>query len=236
MGGLSHSTHSRHPHPRTHRHALCLPPRSAQSRRYWLCPPPHPQTLSSRPPQGGHRSSPFRAGQGRVSGAELFSPTPLMAPVGQMCGARREATAGGFLRPPPPRARALSCRCPPWSQPRSRAAAPRSPPPASLPAVFGVGPGSWGTAARRGVGVAGVRVPSRKSRKQSPCPGRVQGECKAWGMVGPCASPSPPQRIWPGLLSAGQTPDQSPLRASKGTLGAGEEGGAVGEHPEWGGH
>ena len=74
MGGLSHPAHSRHPHPRTHRHALCLPPRSAVSEIRALPPRPCLPALPREaiaPPLSGQR----RAGQGVRSGTLLPHPT-----------------------------------------------------------------------------------------------------------------------------------------------------------------
>lgn len=52
-----------------------------------------------------------------------------------------------------------------------------------------------------------------------------RGRGSPGGMVGPSA---PPPAHLAGQLRVGQTPDQSPLPASKGTLGAGEADGAAG--------
>ena len=74
VGGLSHPAHSRHPHPRTHRHALCLPPRSAVSEIRALPPRPCLPALPREaiaPPLSGQR----RAGQGVRSGTLLPHPT-----------------------------------------------------------------------------------------------------------------------------------------------------------------
>lgn len=150
-----------------------------------------PQAVTYRPPQGGHRSSPFRAGQGRVSRAERFSPTPLMAPVGQMCGARREATAGGFPPPATPAGPGSFMSPSPVPAPELSSCAPLSAPSLSPSCLWG-GAGQLGNSCKAWGGGGGVRVPSRNSRKQSPCPGRVQGEGEAWGIVGPCASSPPP--------------------------------------------
>lgn len=185
---------------------------------------------------------PFR---GRAGCQERVSPTPPDrgggrggCPVGQMCGARGEATATGrgggvgwgwVLRPPAPPsppAPALSCRCPPGPSPGAEQLRP-SPHPLPLSQLslgwgrqLGNSCKAWGR---------GAPVPSCSSRKQSPCPGEDAG---GLGRARPGGDVRPlPQRIWQGQLKAGQTPDQSPLPlplpSSKGVLGAGEAG-----HPE----
>lgn len=152
----------------------CASLREALSQRYGLCPPG-----SVFPPSPGRpslRPFPGSAGQGRVSGAERFSPTPLMAPVGQMCGARREATAGGFPPPATPAGPGSFMSLPsPVPAPELSSCAPLSAPSLSPSCLWG-GAGQLGNSCKAwGGGGWGGRVPSRNSRKQSPCPGRVQG-------------------------------------------------------------
>ncbi|CAI9178054.1 unnamed protein product [Rangifer tarandus platyrhynchus] len=61
--------------------------------------------------------------------------------------------------------------------PEQSSCAPLSAPSLSPSCLWG-GAGQLGNSCKAwgGGGGGGVRVPSRKSRKQSPCPGRVQGE------------------------------------------------------------
>lgn len=170
----------------------------------------HTPTVPSRLPQ---RSL---SGKGWVLGACLPHPTDegggkgpqLLWPRctragGGGCG---EATTGGFLSQPPPPAPALSCRCPPPSQPGAEQLHP-APRPASLPAVSGVGLGSWETAARwRGGAHSGAPC---NSRKQSPCPGRGAGGRGGRGLGRSLLRSSP-------SASGRADPDQSPPGAAAG--------------------
>lgn len=183
-----------------------------------------PSTVPSRLPRRGDHSSPFREELGVGSASPPPHRRGAAVPVAQMCGARGEALAGGFPAPATPDGPSSFMLLPSPVPAPSRAAALRSPPPASLPAVFGVGLGSWGTAARRGGRVGRDSGAPYNSRKQSPCPG---GGAGGQGRTRPGGWSVPPpllQCIWPGQLRAWQTPDQSPLRASKGTLAGGAAG------------
>ena len=152
----------------------CASLREALSQRYGLCPPG--RVFPPSPGRPSLRPFPGSAGQGRVSGAERFSPTPLMAPVGQMCGARREATAGGFPPPATPAGPGSFMSLPsPVPAPELSSCAPLSAPSLSPSCLWG-GAGQLGNSCKAwGGGAWGGRVPSRNSQKQSPCPCRVQG-------------------------------------------------------------
>lgn len=112
------------------------------------------------------------------------------------------------------------------SQPGPAAAA-RSPPPASLPAVFRVGPRSWGTAAR--LGGEGRVPPQRPETGRGPGAGGGVLRCGGAGRRGRgwSAPPPLPQRIWPGQLR-GADPRSKPPPGFKGRPAGGAGGGAAG--------
>lgn len=93
-----------------------LAPTGTPCERYRLshprrCPPDFP----------GEGITPPLSGKSWVSGAHLPHPTDggrrFLWP--RCAGPAGRRSPGGFLRPPPPTAQALSCRCPPQSQPRA---------------------------------------------------------------------------------------------------------------------
>lgn len=162
----------------------CIPEGALSFRQ---APEPSPSPLL-----GGHCASSF---QEVLGGDSLFPTTPQMgtaAPVAQMCRAREEATrqgggggvgrgvgflhypglSGSFMsQPSPDSARASS-----WAGSR--------PLPQPLPAVFGVGLGSWRTAAgrgRRGWGGAAQQLPEASLRLGGR---RTEGK-KGWRQSAP---------------------------------------------------
>lgn len=115
------------------------------------------------------------------------------------------------------------------SQPRPAAAA-RSPPPASLPAVFRVGPRSWGTAAR--LGGEGRVPPQRPETGRGPGAGgggvTVRGGGKARpGVVG---SSAPPPAHLAGPAERGRPQIKAPSRLQRAPCGRGGRWGSR-EHP-----
>lgn len=102
LGSLWHPQAHPVPPPTSQRYRLSHPRR---------CPPDFP----------GEAITPPLSGKSWVSGAHLPHPTDggrrFLWP--RCAGPAGRRSPGGFLRPPPPTAQALSCRCPPQSQPRA---------------------------------------------------------------------------------------------------------------------
>lgn len=122
----------------------------------------------------------------------------------------------------PPTARALSCRCPPGSQPGAEQLRPvLRPQPLSQLSL------GWGWAAGEqlqggvGGGRAGLGCPQEQPEIVSVPRRGLHGARGGRGLGGWSAPPPLPQCIWQGQLRAPQTPDQSPPWASKGTLAGG---------------
>lgn len=179
---------------RTHRHTLCLNPLTTKREQL-----SHPRR-GPRDFPGEAVTTPL-AGKGWVSGALLPPPHRRGAavPVAQMCGARREATAEGFLRPPPPPARALSCPSPPGSQPEPSSCA-LLPTPSLSPSCLWGGAGQLGNSCKARVG-AGLGCPLKQPETVSMSRWGAGGHRRA-KPEGSSAPPPLPQSIWPGQLRA----------------------------------
>lgn len=168
----------------THRHTLCLNPLTTKREQL-----SHPRR-GPRDFPGEAVTTPL-AGKGWVSGALLPPPHRRGAavPVAQMCGARREATAGGFPAPSTPAGPSSFMSLP--SRVPARAEQLRPAPHPQPLSQLSLG---WGRAAGeqlQGKGGGGTRVPPETAGNslhvQVGCRGPQEG--KAGGLVGSSAPP-----------------------------------------------